>query len=85
MHQEADDEGRIRGEAERHPPRPRPRDGPHQVRYRPVVYVSRFTQTLTPEHDLYRLIRGDGEVLEEIVTKERHKDINKVSHSVHVW
>lgn len=26
----------------------------------------------------YRLIKGDGEVLEEIVTKERHKEINKV-------
>lgn len=38
--------------------------------------------------NLYRLIRGDGEVLEEIVTKERHKEINKVrvflNHSVHV-
>lgn len=28
---------------------------------------------------LPRLIKGDGEVLEEIVTKERHKEINKVS------
>jgi len=25
-----------------------------------------------------RLIKGDGEVLEEIVSKERHKEINKV-------
>lgn len=25
-----------------------------------------------------RLIKGDGEVLEEIVTKERHREINKV-------
>lgn len=25
----------------------------------------------------YRLIKGDGEVLEEIVSRERHKDINK--------
>lgn len=24
-----------------------------------------------------RLIKGDGEVIEEIVSKERHKDINK--------
>lgn len=28
---------------------------------------------------LPRLIKGDGEVLEEIVTKERHREINKVS------
>lgn len=27
---------------------------------------------------LPRLIKGDGEVLEEIVTKERHREINKV-------
>lgn len=26
-----------------------------------------------------RLIKGDGEVLEEIVSKERHKEINKVT------
>ncbi|XP_073978722.1 uncharacterized protein [Rhodnius prolixus] len=25
----------------------------------------------------YRLVKGDGEVLEEIVSKERHKEINK--------
>lgn len=25
----------------------------------------------------YRMIKGDGEVLEEIVSKERHKEINK--------
>ncbi|KAL6417938.1 hypothetical protein ACFW04_012432 [Cataglyphis niger] len=25
----------------------------------------------------YRLIKGDGEVLEEIVSRERHKEINK--------
>lgn len=26
----------------------------------------------------HRVIRGEGEILEEIVSKERHKDINKV-------
>jgi len=26
---------------------------------------------------LQRLIKGDGEVLEEIVSRERHKEINK--------
>lgn len=26
----------------------------------------------------FSLVRGDGEILEEIVSKERHKDINKV-------
>ena len=30
-----------------------------------------------------RLIKGDGEVLEEIVTKERHKEINKVVGTCH--
>lgn len=30
-----------------------------------------------------RLIKGDGEVLEEIVSKERHKEINKVVGTVH--
>lgn len=34
-------------------------------------------RVLDPETGRTRLIRGDGEVLEEIVTKERHKDINK--------
>ena len=27
---------------------------------------------------LCRLIKGDGEIMEEIVSKDRHKDINKV-------
>lgn len=30
-----------------------------------------------------RLIKGDGEVLEEIVSKERHKEINKVVGTCH--
>lgn len=30
-----------------------------------------------------RLIKGDGEVLEEIVSKERHKEINKVGRTCH--
>ncbi|XP_056088818.1 ADP-ribosylation factor-like protein 6-interacting protein 4 [Rhinichthys klamathensis goyatoka] len=34
-------------------------------------------RVVDPETGRTRLIRGDGEVLEEIVTKERHKDINK--------
>lgn len=28
-----------------------------------------------------RLIKGDGEVLEEIVTKEKHREINKVGRT----
>lgn len=27
-----------------------------------------------------RLVKGDGEILEEIVSKERHKEINKVGY-----
>lgn len=34
-------------------------------------------RVLDPETGRTRLIRGDGEVLEEIVSKDRHKDINK--------
>lgn len=34
-------------------------------------------RVLDPETGRTRLIRGEGEVLEEIVSKERHKDINK--------
>ncbi|KAK7165493.1 hypothetical protein R3I94_003757 [Phoxinus phoxinus] len=34
-------------------------------------------RVVDPETGRTRLIRGDGEVLEEIVTKDRHKDINK--------
>lgn len=33
---------------------------------------------LTAPTPALRLIKGDGEVLEEIVTKERHREINKV-------
>lgn len=36
----------------------------------------REAQPLLPSSP--RLIKGDGEVLEEIVTKERHREINKV-------
>ncbi|KAK9391715.1 ADP-ribosylation factor-like 6-interacting protein 4 [Crotalus adamanteus] len=36
-------------------------------------------KVLNPETGRMRLIKGDGEVLEEIVTKERHKEINKQS------
>ncbi|TFK14183.1 chromodomain-helicase-DNA-binding protein 5 [Platysternon megacephalum] len=35
-------------------------------------------KVVDPETGRTRLIKGDGEVLEEIVTKERHKEINKV-------
>ena len=28
-------------------------------------------------HHFYRLIKGSGEVIEEIVTRDRHKQINK--------
>ncbi|XP_053557757.1 ADP-ribosylation factor-like protein 6-interacting protein 4 [Bombina bombina] len=34
-------------------------------------------RVLDPETGRIRLIKGDGEVLEEIVSKERHKEINK--------
>lgn len=34
-------------------------------------------RVVDPETGRMRLIKGDGEVLEEIVTKERHKEINK--------
>ena len=30
---------------------------------------------------IYRLIRGDGEVLEEIVSAARHKEINRIATS----
>lgn len=30
-----------------------------------------------PETGRTRLVKGDGEILEEIVSKERHKEINK--------
>ncbi|XP_073697419.1 ADP-ribosylation factor-like protein 6-interacting protein 4 [Garra rufa] len=34
-------------------------------------------RVLDPETGRTRLVRGDGEILEEIVSKDRHKDINK--------
>lgn len=34
---------------------------------------------------LPRLIKGDGEILEEIVTKERHREINKVGCRPFAW
>uniref|UniRef100_A0A8C7DZQ5 ADP-ribosylation factor-like protein 6-interacting protein 4 n=1 Tax=Naja naja TaxID=35670 RepID=A0A8C7DZQ5_NAJNA len=34
-------------------------------------------KVLDPETGRMRLIKGDGEILEEIVTKDRHKEINK--------
>ncbi|GBP44900.1 ADP-ribosylation factor-like protein 6-interacting protein 4 [Eumeta japonica] len=34
-------------------------------------------RVLDEETGRYRLIKGDGEVLEEIVTKEKHKEINR--------
>ncbi|XP_053328300.1 ADP-ribosylation factor-like protein 6-interacting protein 4 isoform X2 [Spea bombifrons] len=34
-------------------------------------------RVMDPETGRMRLIKGDGEVLEEIVSKERHKEINK--------
>ena len=29
---------------------------------------------------VYRLVKGDGEIIEEIVSKDRHKAINKVQY-----
>lgn len=34
-------------------------------------------KVVDPETGRIRLIKGDGEVLEEIVTKEKHREINK--------
>ncbi|KAK2911388.1 hypothetical protein Q8A67_003521 [Cirrhinus molitorella] len=34
-------------------------------------------RVLDPETGRTRLVRGDGEILEEIVSKDRHKEINK--------
>jgi hypothetical protein len=34
-------------------------------------------RVLDPETGRYRLIKGDGEVIEEIVSRDRHKEINK--------
>ncbi|XP_078277818.1 ADP-ribosylation factor-like protein 6-interacting protein 4 [Rhinoraja longicauda] len=34
-------------------------------------------RVVDPESGRERLIKGDGEILEEIVTKDRHKEINK--------
>ena len=36
-------------------------------------------RVVDPETGRSRLIRGEGEVLEEIVSRDRHKEINKVS------
>ncbi|KAK3514480.1 hypothetical protein QTP70_018681 [Hemibagrus guttatus] len=35
-------------------------------------------RVVDPETGRTRLVRGDGEILEEIVSKEKHKEINKV-------
>lgn len=34
-------------------------------------------RVLDEESGRYRLIKGDGEVLEEIVSRDRHKEINR--------
>ena len=36
-------------------------------------------RVVDPDTGRSRLIRGEGEVLEEIVSKDKHKEINKVS------
>ncbi|KAL1122150.1 hypothetical protein AAG570_003555 [Ranatra chinensis] len=38
---------------------------------------SEVRRVLDNETGRYRMIRGDGEVLEEIVSKDRHKEINR--------
>lgn len=40
---------------------------------------NRIRREIDPVTGRSRLIKGDGEVLEEIVSKERHKNINKES------
>lgn len=36
-------------------------------------------KVVDPETGRIRIIKGDGEVLEEIVTRNRHKEINRMS------
>lgn len=38
---------------------------------------SRLRRVVDPETGRERLIKGDGEVLEEIVSRNRHKEINR--------
>uniref|UniRef100_A0A6M2DGT4 ADP-ribosylation factor-like protein 6-interacting protein 4 n=1 Tax=Xenopsylla cheopis TaxID=163159 RepID=A0A6M2DGT4_XENCH len=38
---------------------------------------NKIKKVLDPETGRYRLIKGDGEVLEEIVSRAQHKEINK--------
>jgi len=46
----------------------------------PEEYQARQSQirrVSDPETGRTRLIKGDGEILEEIVTRDRHKEINR--------
>ena len=47
----------------------------HVLSYRNVF---EWKLTLWSAFNLYRLIKGDGEIVEEIVSKDRHRAINKV-------
>lgn len=46
---------------------------------------SQIRRVIDPETGRSRLIKGDGEVLEEIVSKERHKEINKQATDGDGW
>lgn len=49
---------------------------------RPEEYEARQKQVrrvTDPETGRTRLIRGDGEILEEIVSRERHQEINRTA------
>lgn len=43
---------------------------------------SQIRRVVDPETGRTRLIKGDGEVLEEIVRKDKHKEINKQATKV---
>ncbi|XP_048786658.1 putative pre-mRNA-splicing factor ATP-dependent RNA helicase DHX16 [Lagopus muta] len=49
------------------------------------VRQSVIRRVVDPETGRTRLIKGDGEVLEEIISKERHKEINKQEHNVRMY
>ncbi|MEQ2177366.1 hypothetical protein GOODEAATRI_002740 [Goodea atripinnis] len=42
-------------------------------------------RVVDPETGRTRLMRGEGEIIEEIVTRDRHKEINKVSRRSSVY
>lgn len=45
---------------------------------------SNIRRVVDPETGRTRLIKGDGEILEEIVTRDRHKAINRWVYNMFV-